>query len=88
MAGKPRQLRPQKIKDIRPQNVILRERAERCRKLADAIGDLEFAVRLHALAVEYDRRAKQQNPGAAGGNHHDRVHWRWATLVKDECLTS
>lgn len=61
MAGRRRQQRPQKIKLIRSQDEILRDRAERCRALADAIGDLDFAIQLHALAVEYDDRAKQHN---------------------------
>lgn len=88
MARRIRRQSPRKERQIRPQSEILRARAERCRKLADAVGDLEFAIRLHALSEEYDRRASRADIGVADGAENARVHWRWSTLMKNECRTT
>ena len=46
-----------------------RARAHRCRQLADGAGNLEFAIKLHALSVEYESRARRTD--AKG-----RITWR------------
>ncbi len=37
---------------------VLRDRALRCRQLADGVGDPEFAKKLHALSDEYEGHKK------------------------------
>jgi len=46
---------------------ILRARAQRCRNLADALGDFDLALILYALSAEYEDKAtsaKELGPGA------------------------
>jgi hypothetical protein len=40
-----------------PEGKTLHERAIKCRRLADATGDLQFALKLNAIADEYEARA-------------------------------
>ena len=49
---------PNKRRDISADSGRLRERALRCRQLADGAGNQQFAVMLNALAREYDGKAK------------------------------
>jgi hypothetical protein len=46
-----------RIRKPRPQNEVFRERAEKCRQLAEGAGDLAFAIKLHVLSREYESRA-------------------------------
>jgi hypothetical protein len=48
---------PRRIRHQRSDNEVLRERADRCRRLADGVGDLNFAIKLYALSWEYDNKA-------------------------------
>ena len=41
----------------------LRERALRCRRLADGVGDPQFAVQLKAISDEYEDRAVKIEQG-------------------------
>ncbi|CAN0447001.1 unnamed protein product, partial [Phaeothamnion confervicola] len=50
---------PRKFRQELPESEILRERALRCRQLADGSGDLEFAIKLNALSEEYEGDAKR-----------------------------
>ena len=50
-----------------PQGKTLHERAIKCRRLADAAGDLQFALKVNAIANEYEeqaRAAERTSPGA------------------------
>ncbi len=60
---------PRKFRQELPEVEILRDRALRCRRLADGVGDLAFAIKLHALSEEYECEAKRTE---AGG----RIGWR------------
>ena len=40
-----------------PEGKTLHERAIKCRRLADATGDLQFALKLNAIANEYEAQA-------------------------------
>ena len=39
-----------------------RARAHRCRQLADAVGNLEFAIKLYALSKEFESDALRSGP--------------------------
>lgn len=41
-----------------PQGKTLHERAIKCRRLADAGGDLQFALKVNAIANEYEAKAR------------------------------
>jgi hypothetical protein len=51
-----------------PEGKTLHERAIKCRRLADATGDLQFALKVNAIANEYEVQAraaeKRTSPGA------------------------
>lgn len=40
-----------------PEGKTLHERATKCRRLAEAAGDLQFALKLNAIANEYEAQA-------------------------------
>ena len=40
-----------------PEGKTLHERAIKCRRLAEATGDLQFALKLNAIANEYEAQA-------------------------------
>ena len=61
---------PRKFRPELPESEILRDRALRCRLLADGVGDIVFAIKLHALSEEYECEANQL---AATG----RIGWRY-----------
>lgn len=63
---------------------VLRERAERCRRLADAIGDLAFAIKLHALSAEYESRAKGTEASVRIGWRYYDDHPERITLARQE----
>ena len=45
---------PRKVRQVFADSEILRERALRCRQLADGVGNLRFAIRLTELSQEYE----------------------------------
>lgn len=57
---------PRKFRQELPESEILRERALRCRQLADGVGDLEFAIKLNALSEEYEGHAKRTEAYPSG----------------------
>lgn len=54
---------PRRFRQEFPESEILRERALRCRQLADGVGDLKFAIKLKALSEEYEGDAKRTEAG-------------------------
>ena len=48
---------PQKYRREVSEGEKLRARADRCRQLADSVGNLEFAIKLNALSEEYESDA-------------------------------
>jgi hypothetical protein len=54
---------PRKFRQELPESEVLRERALRCRQLADGAGDLDFAIKLNALSEEYEGDAKRTEAG-------------------------
>ena len=61
---------PRKFRQELPESEILRERALRCRQLADGAGDLEFAIKLNALSEEYEGDAKRTESGGHIGRRY------------------
>lgn len=61
---------PRKFRQELPESEILRERALRCRQLADGSGDLEFAIKLNALSEEYEGDAKRIESGGYIGRRY------------------
>ena len=53
---------PRKLRQELAESEILRERALRCRQLADGAGNLEFAIKLNAISDEYECDAKRTEP--------------------------
>ena len=51
---------PRNFRQELPESEILRQRALRCRQLADGVGDLEFAIKLKALSEEYEGDARRK----------------------------
>ena len=56
---------PRKFRQELPEREILRNRAVRCRRLPDGVGDLAFAIKLHALSEEYEREANRKKSDVA-----------------------
>jgi hypothetical protein len=50
---------PQQIAVTETESKRLRERAVNCHRLAVGVGDPEFAIKLEAIAGEYEARAAQ-----------------------------
>ena len=63
---------PRTFRQEPTESEILRERALRCRLLADGVGDLTFAIKLHALSEEYEREANRTDT-------RGRIGWRYYT---------
>jgi hypothetical protein len=61
--GKGAEEMPRKLRQELPESEILRERALRCRQLADGAGNLEFAIKLNAISNEYECDAKRTDVG-------------------------
>ena len=61
---------PRKFRQEPTESEILRDRALRCRLLADGVGDLAFAIKLQALSEEYECQANRTD--AQG-----RIGWRY-----------
>ena len=64
---------PQKYRREVSEGEKLRARADRCRQLADSVGNLEFAIKLNALSEEYESDAHRTEANAKG-----RIRWRKA----------
>ena len=53
---------PRRVRQVLADSEILRDRAQRCRQLADGVGDLEFAIKLNELSQEYEDSAERIEP--------------------------
>ncbi len=49
---------PRKIRDVLADCERLRERARRCRELAEGAGHPQFAIKLNAISREYEGNAE------------------------------
>ena len=73
---------PRKFREELPELEILRNRALRCRRLADSVGDLAFAIKLHALSEEYEREANRTEARRRIGWRHYRDRSERITITR------